>query len=74
MPSPKLELVTVSGDSIANNDQENMEIKLWQSKVSVEQQSVEVPYIFYRNSLTKEHCTMHWADIISFGAAVTLRQ
>jgi len=29
MPTPKLELVTLSGYSIANNDQENMEIKLW---------------------------------------------
>jgi hypothetical protein len=37
MSSPKLELVTLPGYSIANNDQENMEIKLWQSNVPVEQ-------------------------------------
>jgi len=37
IPSPKLEIVTLSGYSRANNDQENMEIKLWQSRVPVEQ-------------------------------------
>ena len=62
MPSPKLELVTLSGYSTANNDKENMEIKFWQSNVPVEQCIVEELYIFYRNSLTKEHCTMHWTD------------
>jgi hypothetical protein len=49
MPVPKLEVMTLSGYSIANNDQEIMEIKLWQSKVPVEQKFVEVPHIFYRN-------------------------
>lgn len=37
IPSPRLELVTLACYSIAHNDQEDMEIELWQSKVPVKQ-------------------------------------
>jgi hypothetical protein len=37
IPSPRLELLTLAGYSIAHNDQEDMEIELWQYKVPVKQ-------------------------------------
>jgi hypothetical protein len=35
MPSPRLELVTLVGYSLAYNDRENIKIELWQSKLPV---------------------------------------
>jgi len=78
MHSPRLELVTLSGYSITNNDKENMEIQLWQSKVpacgAVDCTSAIYIYIFYSNSLNEEYRTMHWVDIIGFETAVILRK